>query len=166
MNMGRGCGLWGTKGSARPLIGKIHIGKKRDQTPSGKPLPGGLQVINLDTDQLKDTYHYRLKQALKHEEQGAYLHKKVGVDYAKQILAEEKQLNEKGVAKWIEINRNNHLFDCETLAHACADPEWPGGGVNIMAHMMEVQRRKTEAIIKQKKQGKKEGFERPGWLDR
>ena len=62
-------------------------------------------MIHLDTDQLKDSYHFRLENALEDKPQGAFLHRETGLDYARQILAEEKILNEKGLQEWIRIRR-------------------------------------------------------------
>jgi terminase, large subunit len=130
--IGRGPRVWGTKGSARPLASKIYIGKPFDRTPSGKALSGGLQIIMCDTAQLKDMYHYRLGQARGQGIQAAYLHAETGMDYAKHILAEEKQIDQKGVPVWVQVGRDNHWLDCEVLSMVCAEPEWPGGGVHLV----------------------------------
>lgn len=132
--LGRGARIWGTKGAARPMETKIKIGKRIDQTPSGKPLPGGIQIVSLDTGQLKDMYHYRLNLAVEGETgpMVAHLHKDTGEDYAKQITAEEKRI-EDGLPVWVQIRADNHLLDAEVLAMAAAEPEWPGGGVNLIA---------------------------------
>lgn len=129
--IGRGARVWGTKGSSRPLAGKIHVGKTFDRTPSGKVLTGGLQIVMLDPGALKDMYHYRLQQAKEHGVQAAYLHAQTGEDYAKHILAEEKQLDPKGMPVWVQVGRDNHWLDAECLAMVCAEPEWPGGGVHM-----------------------------------
>lgn len=129
--MGRGCRVWGTKGSSRPLAGKVHMTKPLDKTPSGKPLPGGLQIVTLDTDKIKDMVYYRLDQAAEQAAYAAYLHNTTGKDYARQILAEEKQ-EKKGHVTWIQTRADNHLLDCEGLAHIVVDPEWPGGGLNLL----------------------------------
>ena len=130
--VGRGCNVWGTKGSSTPLAGRIKVGKTLDKTPSGKAIPGGLQIISLDTGKLKDAYHYHLNQAIDQMPMGGYLHSETGEDYASHILAEEKRLNEKGLEEWVQIKRDNHLLDAEVISMACADPEWPGGGVNLL----------------------------------
>lgn len=135
---GRGCQVWATKGSSRPLPGKISIGKPMDKSPSGKPMLSGMQIISLNTGQLKDLVHYRLGNAIKKSgPQAAWLHNETGMDYAKQILAEEKRLNDKGLPVWVQMKRNNHLLDCECGCMALADPEWPGGGVNLYADVPE-----------------------------
>jgi len=129
---GRGARVWGTKGSSRALAGKLQLGKPLDKTPSGKPLPGGLRIISVDTEKMKDAYHYHLNRAIEGLPQGAYLHAETGGDYADQILAEEKQITERGIEEWVQIRVDNHLFDCECLAMLCADPEFPGGGINLL----------------------------------
>ena len=113
---------------------KIKAGQPLDRAPSGKPIPGGLQIISLDTGALKDAYHYRLMQAINGEgwPQAAYLHTETGEDYARQINAEEKQVDRKGVESWEHVRGENHLFDAEIITHALVDPEWPGGGLNLV----------------------------------
>ncbi len=135
--IGRGCQVWGTKGSSKSLAGKISVGKSLQHAPSGRALPGGLQVINLDTDKLKDTVHFRLEKAMAGAEEmaqmAAYLHADTKADYARQIMAETKKQDKKGRETWIQEHRENHLLDCEVIAHALADPEWPGGGVHLLS---------------------------------
>ena len=130
---GRRCRVWGTKGSSRALAGKLNIGKPLERTPSGKPLPGGIRIISVDTMQVKDAYHYHLQRAVDDLAQGAYLHADTGVDYANHILAEEKEIDDRGNEKWVQKRADNHLFDCECLAMLCADPEWPGGGIHLLS---------------------------------
>lgn len=135
--MGRGCRVWGTKGASRELAGKLSIGKPLDRTPSGKPIPGGLKIISLDTNKLKNTFHYRLNQAIEKLPHAAYLHAETGKDYAMQILAEEKQRGPKGFEEWVQLKDDNHLLDCEVMCSACADPEWEGGGVNLLRPLVD-----------------------------
>ena len=52
--VGHGCRVWATKGSSTLLAGKIHLGKPLDKTPSGKPIPGGLQIVQLDTNRSEE----------------------------------------------------------------------------------------------------------------
>lgn len=158
-NMGRGCNLWGTKGSSTPLPGKIRITKTMDTTPSGKPLPGGLQIIHLNTDMLKDAFHYRLAQAIKGGDQAAYLHKDTDETYARHILAEEKQRNDKGQDVWVKVKKRNDLFDCEVGCIALASHEWPGGGVNLLTPQRGVP--KTPKPTPERKPG---GYQRPSWM--
>lgn len=130
---GRGCRVWGTKGSSKPLAsGFAAQGRPIDRTPSGKPLPGGLQLVMLDSQKLKDAYHARLDQAI--EEGGPrslYLHRGTDELYASHILAEEKR-REKGLLRWVKVAPRNDLLDCECGNIALADPSWPGGGINVL----------------------------------
>lgn len=130
--VGRGCRVWGTKGASGSLSGKLHIGKPLDKTPSGRPIPGGLQIIQLDTGKLKDAFHYRLDLAIKGMPQGAYLHSEVDDIYFKQIMAEEKRVDRRGIQEWVQVKKENHMLDCEVGCLILADPEWPGGGVNLL----------------------------------
>src|SRR6056297_1833670 len=62
-NRGRGCQIWPTKGASRPLANKLSVGKALERAPSGKAIPGGIQIISLDTNKLKDLYHFRVGKA-------------------------------------------------------------------------------------------------------
>lgn len=159
---GRGCRVWGTKGSNTPMQHVIQVMKPMDSTPSGKVLPGGLQLIRLDTQKLKDKFMYRLNQAIDGEPyHAAYLHSDTGEDYAKHILAEEKQTDEKGAEMWVQISARNDLFDCECGCLALAEPEWPGGGVNLFAKKEPVKKQTFE-----KKRPPTERRTRPGWFNK
>jgi phage terminase large subunit GpA-like protein len=167
---GRGCRVFATKGSARPLSGKIGLGKKLDKTPSGVPLPGSLQLILIDTNDMKDTVYYRIGNAISGDPQPAYLHRDVKRDYARQLLAEEKIIDEKGQQVWVQIRSDNHLFDCEVLAHAAADPEFLGGGVNIVAQAIDDYQADRKMAVERKKRQRPvvapRSYNRPDWLDR
>src|SRR5574343_74954 len=143
--IGRGCRVWGTKGSSTPLSSRIHLGKPLDKTPSGKPIPGGLQIVMLDTSKLKDLFHYRLQAAREREPGGAYLHADVDEVYVRHITAEEKRRDRKGNETWEKVGRRNDLLDCEVGCLALVDPEWPGGGINLLPGPV-VTRKKEESI--------------------
>jgi phage terminase large subunit GpA-like protein len=131
-NRGRGCQIFGSKGASRPMDIKIKFGKPLDRTPSGKPLPGGLQLALIDTGAMKDLFHFRLNQAtFDGETMPAYLHRETDEEYVSHITAEEKRL-EDGVQVWKQIRTNNHLLDAEVLSMASAEPEWIGGGINMV----------------------------------
>jgi phage terminase large subunit GpA-like protein len=110
------------------------MGSVLNKTPSGKALKMGMRLVHLDTDKLKDMFYERMGKALSGEAGGAWLHRDVQLDYARQITAEEKRLNEKGIETWEPISkgRDNHYLDAEVIAGALADWEWPGGGVNLL----------------------------------
>jgi phage terminase large subunit GpA-like protein len=173
-NRGRGVPIWPTKGSSSPLQNKINIGKALERAPSGRALPGGLQVIRIDTDKMKDIFHFRLEKAV--EDGGgpmaAWLHNQTGRDYARQILAEQKEIGKNGLAAYVQRHRENHLLDCEVIAHALADPEWPGGGVHLV-----IPRETPDADENKQKRDRRDdpdgaragnwletGYRRPAWL--
>jgi phage terminase large subunit GpA-like protein len=159
------CRIWGMKGSPRPLQSKLKLGSVLTKTPSGKALKMGLQLVHLDTDRLKDLFYERMARARKEESGGAWLHSEVKMDYARQITAERKQLDEKGIETWIQIRDDNHWLDCECGAMVLADWEWPGGGVNLFpdpGRDNRVQNKKTKAAAPVGGGGRG----RPSWFNR
>lgn len=161
----RGMSLWGTKGASHTLPGFLSLGNGIIATPSGKKLPEALRLINVDTDKGKDQYHYRLKLASDgdtRELPGAgFLHAGTGVDYSAQILAEEKQIDEKKRELWVNPhNRPNHLLDAEILAAACVEMEFPGGGLRILAEAVKRQQDASSAAAPAKKKTKSSEYRR------
>ena len=146
-NRGReGIPVWGTKGSSTTLPGMLSLGNAIMSTPSGKKLPGALRILSVDTERAKDQYHYRLQLATNPETRNlpgaAFLHADTGADYVAQILAEQKQLNEKGQEEWVNVHgRPNHLFDADILAGACVEMEFPGGGLRLLAERARIQQK-------------------------
>lgn len=138
-NSRRGVNVWGTKGSSRPIPGRFKAGEDLLSSPSGKRLPPQFRIILIDTDQMKDTFHNGIEQATHGDEAvrgeaTLYLHSDTGDDYAAQILAEEKRIDQKTrIAEWVRVKKDNHLLDAEVLAISLAHPQWIGGGVNIVA---------------------------------
>jgi phage terminase large subunit GpA-like protein len=169
-NKGRGgLALWGTKGSSTALPGMLSLGPGIVSTPAGKKLPEALRILSIDTDKAKDQYHYRLQLAAKEDTRSlpgaAFLDVGTGEDYVQQILAEEKQQDEKGRESWVNTHsRANHLLDAEVLAAACVEMEFPGGGLRLLAG-------KRPEAVKAKPKDREErptnaAYERPGWLNR
>ncbi len=167
-NRGRGgVALWGTKGSSTTLPGMLSLGSGIVSTPSGKKLPEALRLISVDSQKAKDQFHYRLNTAVKEETRdlpgAGFLHSGVGDDYVAQLLAEEKQLDEKGHEVWVNVHqRPNHLFDAEVLAAACVEMEFPGGGLRLIAEYLKEQE-KMAAI-----QGQTESMRvvKSNWMNR
>jgi len=127
----RRCRVWGTKGHSHAMPTKLKMGNILNKTPTGKPLKFGMRLVLLDTDKLKDMFYERMAKTLDGDLGGAWLHKETSLAYARQITAEQKQVNDKGVETWEPIRADNHYLDCECMASALADWEWPGGGVNL-----------------------------------
>ncbi len=138
MGFSRTCRVWGCKGSSNPLPTKLKMGSILNKTPSGKPLRMGMRLVLLDTDKLKDMFYDRMFKAVAGDQGGAWLHNETQLDYARQITAEEKGENDKGVETWEPIRADNHYLDCECIASALADWEWPGGGVNLFPEPNQV----------------------------
>jgi phage terminase large subunit GpA-like protein len=149
-NRGRGgVGLWGTKGASSALPGMLGLGNGIISTPSGKKLPDMLRLLMVDTEKAKDQYHWRLQLASKEDTRGlpgaGFLHSAVGDDYVSQILAEEKQLNDKGREEWVNVHgRPNHLLDADLLAAVCVEMEFPGGGLRLLAENLRRQKEGAE----------------------
>jgi phage terminase large subunit GpA-like protein len=115
--------IFGIKGSSKPLVG----GKKMqlsliDKMPGGKPLPGGLRLWILDTDNLKDAFWSRVATGL------VFLHAETCEVFAAHLSAEVKERDRKGRETWVQLGRrDNHLLDTTIYAAAMADPECWGG---------------------------------------
>ena len=166
-NVGRGVALWGTKGASNPIPGKFRPGEELMKTPSGKKLPHWFRIILIDTDQMKDLYHYGIEQAAQHGPNAIYLHKDTGKDYALQILAEEKRRDKNGAVEWKQIRKANHLLDAETLALSVAQPQWIGGGVNLVPGKKVTSRETVPAQqILPPQEEKRTAYNRPSWLER
>ena len=128
-NRNRGAKIFICKGSSRDLGTDISLGKPLERLPSGKALPvgHGLQVLEINTDRMKERFFYRLGLAQKHEDMGAYLEATADNRYASQITAEEKRLGKGGAVEWHKLRPDNHMLDCEALQMAMASGELYGG---------------------------------------
>lgn len=166
---GRGCRVWGVQGASHRRVEKIWPSPTLDRTPSGKRIPGGLQIVNLDTAELKEDYHHRLERAREGDQvQAAYLNAQVGEDYAKQIKSEEKRVDSKGRVQWVQVGRENHLFDCEVYCHATVDPQWPTGGLQLKKGPPAASGGSKQGPARKKKKagGPKKGAAKPSWFRR
>lgn len=150
-NANRGVRLWGTKGSSHSLSGGyFRPGEEILKTPSGKRLPPQFRIILIDTDAMKDAYHYGITQAIEGGPHALYLHSETGNDYAAQIMAEEKRIDQKSHAEeWVRVKRDNHLLDAEVLAVALAHPQWVGGGVNLVQRQQQNAPNQQQGVTKQ-----------------
>jgi phage terminase large subunit GpA-like protein len=126
-NRGRGCQVYGVRGSAHRLPSMLKIGKPIDKTPAGKPFPGGMQIIYIDTFQSKDAFFWHLDKAKLGEAGAFYLHKGIDEDFARQITAEEKRKDRRGIEYYHQLRRDNHALDCCSYLFASISPEFYGG---------------------------------------
>jgi phage terminase large subunit GpA-like protein len=162
--------IFGTKGASHRQGFKKIKETRIDTLPrSNKPIPGGLILRLLDTDQFKALIHWRMERQ-DGDSQRFFLHAETGMDYARQILAEELSRDRKGKVYWRQVRRDNHLLDAEVLAAACADPEWLPSLKILAAHLRQqrelrpqTQFSKTEGIDSRRNVRE---FNRPGWLER
>lgn len=155
-NWGRGAQLFGTKGASRGMATRFKVGEPLLQTPSGKSLPAWFRIISIDTDVMKDHFHYGLQQAVINGPGAFYLHSDTSVDYFRQITAEEKRINGKtGVEEWVKRDKMNHLLDAEVLCVSLAQPQWIGGGVNLLRKIEQSDAQTPQRVEKPKiKQGR------------
>lgn len=149
-NQHRGAKLMGSKGSSVSMPNRIKIGAPLDKTPSGKPIPGGLQIVQINTDVFKDLIWWRIEKAKKLEPGGMYFHNSTPEYLFDHLLAEEKRKDKNGKEDWIATRKDNHLFDCEVLCLACVDNEFYGGvkGISRVNSIQQIQQIRNEASQK------------------
>ena len=169
-NQRRGLKIWGTKGSSHALGQKCKVGSNLVKTPSGKTLPGGLQIVMLDADRLKEAFLYRLDLAAQGHPQGAYLHADTDDVYFSHITAEQKQRDPRtGKEEWKKLRARNDLLDCEAMGLALIDSSWPMGGINLITGRANVGGTGPVTQHKQSEQESSSGWlggTKPGWLPR
>lgn len=126
-NQQRGMRIMGAKGSSQSMPTKIKVGSPIDKTPSGKPIVGGIRIVQINTDAFKDLFWWRIEKAVQQEPGGRYFHADT-FDYVfEQLLSEEKRVDKNGHEDWVAVKKSNHLFDCNVLCLACVDSEFFGG---------------------------------------
>jgi phage terminase large subunit GpA-like protein len=121
--------IHGVKGSSWRTGTRVQP-KVLDKMPGthGKPIPGGLTLFLIDTNEFKETLHYRL--SIDKDAEGAFLfHSEVGEDYVEQLLSEFKRRDTKtGKTSWVPIKgRKNHFLDAEVYSMAATDAQFLGG---------------------------------------
>lgn len=118
--------IFGCKGISHQSTQKIKV-SKIDKMPDGKPIAGGITLLNLDSGAFKDAISYRLH--IPEGEAGRFtFHRETGSDFISHLLSEEKRINFKtGQSSWVKVKRSNHWLDACQIAYALADPELFGG---------------------------------------
>lgn len=146
--------IFAVKGASRKqdsIVRKATIGMKR----KGQPVPGAMDLYHLDVGKLKHSFldHFAIhpdpvkkSDSEKKEDEtpvpveemsvktSVTLHADTGMDYAKQILAEEEREDRHGKKSWVQVRHDNHLLDCEVYAAACADDLWAPAMVYSYLH--------------------------------
>jgi phage terminase large subunit GpA-like protein len=123
-----GSRLFGTKGASRVQTQPIKL--SMINTYPGKrqvPIPGaGVRLCVLDTILFKDVFHSQMQ--IKDGDPGCvYLHADTDMDYAGQIVSEEKMRDTKGIYRWEHVRGENHYLDAEVICFAMASPFFMGG---------------------------------------
>lgn len=154
-NQHRGVKLMGSKGSSTSMPSKIKIGSPLDKTPSGKPIPGGIRIAQINTDVFKDLFWWRVEKAKIGEPGALYFHNATPDWVFSHLTAEEKRVDKNGASDWVATKRDNHLFDCEVLCLACVDNEFYGGirAVGIVANIQQRQQIRNEAVKNRRVKG-------------
>jgi len=121
-----------------------------DKDPRGKPIPGGLILWILNVERLKTSFSESWNIA-KGGFGGITMHNGNTDEFMKHIKAEEMQQDKKGQWKWVQISRDNHLFDCTITCYGLIDREcW--GGVDVLHRPQRFpanQAKKVEAKAKE-----------------
>jgi len=111
-------GLWfPLKGNQRQA--KHHFATKLDTYPGGnRPLPGGLNLQNLDVTFYKNELDRRLR--IPRDEPGSWrMHQDLGPDYAAHLISEYRDPD---TGCWVcPASRPNHYWDCEVYCLAMMD---------------------------------------------
>ena len=140
--------LYGIKGASRRQFMRVGPEKQIESKPAlgHKRKWRGIVTIRLvDTYQMKSLLWWRLGRKEKPldeegnempaENQRFYLNSEVGMDYARQFLAEELRKDRRGKRYWKQVRRDNHLLDAEVYAAACADISWQPNLASLARHL-------------------------------
>jgi phage terminase large subunit GpA-like protein len=120
---------------ARPVKGKDYLDhgipfkvSKIDKFPSGKPIPGGLQLWHIDTTYFKDKLIRMIKNTETDILGGWRVYKGVSDEYCIQMCSEHKVIirdrkTGKSHEEWRKVtsHASNHYWDCEVAALAAAE---------------------------------------------
>jgi phage terminase large subunit GpA-like protein len=119
--------IFGTKGMSKDNVRRIRE-NRLDKMPGDKGaiIPGGLLLIEINTDAMKDSMWFHLR--IEEDKPGRFtFNSEVKEDFVKHLLAEQLSMNKNGKWEWILKRRDNHLLDCTVINFAMADSEFRGG---------------------------------------
>lgn len=120
-------GLFGTKGLSHDIVRRIRE-VRLDRMPGDKGaiIPGGLVLIEINTDSIKDSIWFHLR--IEEGKPGRFtFNNATGDDFLKHLLAEQLKFTKQGKWEWMLVKKENHLLDCTVIAFAMADSELRGG---------------------------------------
>jgi len=121
----RGINVFGTKGMSHDS--KYRAKQSRiEKMPgrAGKPIPGGLVLWEINTDEMKRALWFHLK--VEKDKPGRFtFHSETDESYIKQILAEKEERDKKGNWQWVRKGRNHHL-DATVIAFTLAERDCYG----------------------------------------
>ena len=118
-------GLVGTKGMSHQSDHRVRF-SKIEKMPDGKLIPGGIILLEINTDEMKDSIWFHLN--IEEGKPGRFtFHSNTGFDLMRHLTGEEKVFDiKKNKYQWVR-RRANHLLDCVVIAFALADPQCQGG---------------------------------------
>lgn len=120
-------GLFGTKGLSHESVHRIRE-SRIDKMPGDKGalIPGGLILIEINTDLMKDVLWFHLR--IEEGKPGRFtFHGGTDEEYIRHLLAEERRMDARGKWNWVRKKASNHLLDCTVIAFAMAESEFRGG---------------------------------------
>jgi terminase, large subunit len=115
--------VFGVKGASGPQLKRVRP-SKIDHLPGAKvPIPGGLELHIIDTQQFKVMLHMRIS-----PRDGSppriHFDSETGEDFARELLSEELRIKPRGGHEWVKVRTANHYLDSTVYAMACADGEF------------------------------------------
>jgi len=150
--------LYGIKGASRRQFLRVGPEKSVESKPAAgkrRRWRGIVTIRMIDTYQMKSLLWWRLGRKekpvdeegseLAAESQRVYLNSEVGMDYARQFLAEELRTDRRGRRFWKQVRRDNHLLDAEVYAAACADSSWQPN-LSALARHLEIRKREVGSV--------------------
>ena len=115
---------------------KLDIGKIMETTPSGQKINRYcMQIVTLNTPQLKRLFLHGLEQARNHGQQAAHIFKDAPRHYYAQITAEAEDAE----GNFERLRPDNHAFDCEATQYAMISRELHGGVDKLSARRPQQQ---------------------------
>lgn len=163
------CRAW--RDCAVPTKGKEHLGgeaykaRKIETFASGKPMPGGIMLFNLDTTYFKDKIFRKIQDTQDGVPGGWHVYKNPSEDYQKQMCAETKVLKidkrtRKKIWTWQPVSDHtpNHYLDAEVGAAAAAE----------ILRVYDLKPPDPAQVQQQQSEGNKSSWieRRPNWMGR